>query len=174
MCEHSEIGLILIVPSAHGLNPRPPCIYSGRADNACTNLLGFLVRYVRSRGIAETVESGKTTDFRSVLCRTYSPRMARATNSCTPRWSGRRTARVLLADFWYLSSLKSTIKEKLLYVSIRRQQATALRTKPKHNQQTKQKICFPFRQRTCQAHARRTFICGRADNACTNLLGFLV
>ena len=30
----------------------------GRADNACTNLLGFLVRYVRTRGLAETVESG--------------------------------------------------------------------------------------------------------------------
>ena len=48
-------------------------------------------------------------------CRTHSPRMARATNSCTPRWFGRRTARVLLADFWYFSSQKSTIKEKLLY-----------------------------------------------------------
>ena len=59
VCEHSEIGLILIVPSAHGLNPRPPCIYSGRADNACTNLLGFLVRYVRTRGIVEVVESAK-------------------------------------------------------------------------------------------------------------------
>ena len=32
----------------------------------------------------------------------------------------------------------------------------ALRTKPKHNQQTKQKICFPSRQRTCQTHARAT------------------
>ena len=42
-CEHSEIGLILIVPSAHLLHPRPPCTFSGRADNACTNLLGFFV-----------------------------------------------------------------------------------------------------------------------------------
>ena len=24
-------------------SPRPPCIYSGRADNACTNLLGYFV-----------------------------------------------------------------------------------------------------------------------------------
>ena len=31
-----------------------------------------------------------------------------------------------------------------------------------------------FRQRVYWIHARRTFICGRADNACTNLLGFLV
>ena len=96
------------------VNPRLAFI-CGRADNACTNLLGFLVRYVRTRGIVEIAESGKTADFRSVLCRTYSPRMARATNSCTPRWFGRRTARVLLADFWYFWSYKSTIKEKLLY-----------------------------------------------------------
>ena len=30
---------------------------------------------------------------------------------------GRRTEQVLLADFWYFSSLKSTIKEKFLYDS---------------------------------------------------------
>ena len=35
-------------------------------------------------------------------------------------------------------------------------------------------MCFPFRQRRYQTHARHTFICGRADNACTTLLGFLV
>ena len=29
------------------------------------------------------------------------------------QWFGRRTACVLLADFWYFSSLKSTIREKL-------------------------------------------------------------
>ena len=49
-CEHSEIGFILIVSSAHRLNPRPPCTFSGRADNACTNLLGFFVHFVRTRG----------------------------------------------------------------------------------------------------------------------------
>ncbi len=43
VCEHSEIGLILIIPSAHRLHPRPPLFFSGRADNACTNLLGYLV-----------------------------------------------------------------------------------------------------------------------------------
>ena len=41
-CEHSEIRVILIAPSAHKLNSRPPCTFSGRVDNACTNLLGFL------------------------------------------------------------------------------------------------------------------------------------
>ena len=42
-CEHSEIGFTLIVPSTHILDSRPPCTFSGRADNACTNLLGFFV-----------------------------------------------------------------------------------------------------------------------------------
>ena len=42
-CEHSKIGLILIVPSARILDPRPPCTFSGRADNACTNLLDSFV-----------------------------------------------------------------------------------------------------------------------------------
>ena len=83
VCEHSEIRVILIVPSAHSPYPRPPCIYSGRADDACTNLLGFFVRYVRTRGIAEISESGKTAGFRSAIYRTHSPRMTRATNSCT-------------------------------------------------------------------------------------------
>ena len=43
-CEHNEIGLILIIPSAHKLHPRPRHpFFSGRAGNACTNLLGFFV-----------------------------------------------------------------------------------------------------------------------------------
>ena len=73
-----------LLSSAHKPNSRPPCTFSGRADNACTNLLGYLVRYVRTRGIVEAAESGKTIDFCFVPCRTHSPRMARATSSCTP------------------------------------------------------------------------------------------
>ena len=65
----------------------------------------------------EAMESAKLPTFTLPLYRTRLPRMARATDSCTPRWFGRRTARVLLADFWYFSSQKSTIKEKLLYDS---------------------------------------------------------
>ena len=42
-----------------------------------------------------------------------------------------------LDDFWYFSSVKSTGKEKYLYDSIRRQQATVLRYKSKYSQQTK-------------------------------------
>ena len=82
-CEHGEIGFISVVPSAYKLSPRPPCTYSGRADNACTNLLGSLVRYVRTRGIAEIVEVAKLPTFALPPCRTHLPRMARATNSCT-------------------------------------------------------------------------------------------
>ena len=79
-CEHSEIGFITIVPSSHSHYSRPLTLsrrrrprllrksvnsrtFSGRADNACTNLLGFLVRYVRTRGIDEVVGSDKTADF---------------------------------------------------------------------------------------------------------------
>ena len=85
VCEHSKIRVILIVSSAHGLQPRPPCTFSGRADNACTNLLGFLVRYVRTRGIDEAVESGKpptfTISFAARTCHALLP----ANNSCTRR-----------------------------------------------------------------------------------------
>ena len=42
-CEHSKMGFITVVPSAHLPKPRPPCTFSGRAGNACTNLLGFFV-----------------------------------------------------------------------------------------------------------------------------------
>ena len=43
VCEHSKIGFVLEIPSAHSLYSRPPCTFSGRAGNACTNLLGFFV-----------------------------------------------------------------------------------------------------------------------------------
>ena len=65
--------------------------------------------------MVEISESAKPPTFAlSFAARTYHALLP-ATNSCTPRWFGRRTARVLLADFWYFSSQKSTIKEKLLY-----------------------------------------------------------
>ena len=110
-----KIKSALSIPSAHLLYSRPPTLLCGRADNACTNLLGFLVRYVRTRGIVEIVES--TTLSTSALpfaARTRHARLARLTRA-RRQWFGRRTARVLLADLWYFSSQKSTIKEKLLY-----------------------------------------------------------
>ena len=79
----TKIKNIHFIPPAHSLHPRPPTYICGRADNACTNLLGFFVRYVRTRGIAEAAEDSKSANFAFILCRTYSPRMARATNSCT-------------------------------------------------------------------------------------------
>ncbi len=87
-----------LLSSAQTLDSRPPCTFSGRADNACTNLLGFFVRYVRTRGIDEIAESGKTADFCFILCRTHLPRTARATNSCTPHGGlqgGRRESSLL-------------------------------------------------------------------------------
>ena len=190
--------------------------------------------------MAEAVGSGKIADFHFVLCRTHSPRTARATDSCTPRWFGRRTARVLLADFWYFSSLKSTIREKLLYDSslseffslVRKERkgqkeesipllntfcrlaATGANTLPRPSNHslaaaTGSKrssadsdllLCHVRLWRTsrlsfwqkfgCEHSEMRfitvvpsahspyprppTLLCGRADNACTNLLGYLV
>ena len=99
-CEHSEMGFALAVPSAHKLYPRPPCTFSGRADNACTNLLGFFVRYVRTRGSMRFRRAAKLSIFAisplsHALSTHYFLRLTRARR----QWFGRRTARVLLADF---------------------------------------------------------------------------
>ena len=53
---------LYLVSTLASSTPAPP-FFSGRADNACTNLLGFFVHFVRTRGIDEIVGSGKTTDF---------------------------------------------------------------------------------------------------------------
>ena len=60
-----------------------PLFSSGRADNACTNLLGYFVWYVRTRGIVEAAESVRLPTFALPPCRTHLPRMTCATNSCT-------------------------------------------------------------------------------------------
>ena len=52
-----------LIPSAHKLDSRPPTLLCGRAGNACTNLLGSFVRYVRTRGVVKTAESGETIDL---------------------------------------------------------------------------------------------------------------
>ena len=118
-CEHSEMGFVLIVSSAQVLESRPPCTFSGRADNACTNLLGFLVRYVRTRGSMRFRRVAKLPIFTTL------PRAARTRHAWLARLTrarGRRFLRgrkALLNDFWYFSSQKSTIKEKFRYVSYR-------------------------------------------------------
>ena len=118
-CKHSEIMVILIVSSAHLPYPRPRHpFFSGRADNACTNLLGFLVRYVRTRGSVRLRGAVKPTafalPFAARTCHAWLARLTRA--------RGRRFLRgwkILLNDFWYFWSLKSTIREKFIYASSR-------------------------------------------------------
>ena len=109
----------MIVPSSPSHYSRPPCTFSGRADNACTNLLGFLVRYVRTRGSMRFRRVAKLPIFTTL------PRAARTRHAWLARLTrarGRRFLRgrqALLNDFWYFSSQKSTIKEKFRYVSYR-------------------------------------------------------
>ena len=90
--------------------------------------------------MAEIMGSGKTTDFCFILCRTHLPRMARATNSCTPRWFGRRTARVLLADFWYFWSHKSTIKKSFFMILLFQ---SSFRLSEKNEKDKKRKVLTP-------------------------------
>ena len=82
-CEHSEMRFITVVPSAHKLNSRPPCTYSGRADNACTNLLGSFVRYVRSRGSMKLRRVAKPPTFIFYRAARTCHALLLATNSCT-------------------------------------------------------------------------------------------
>mgnify|MGYP004611563221 CR=1 FL=1 len=71
-------------------------------------------------------------------------------------------------------------KEKLLYDSSlseffsRANNVRPYKIKSECSQQKKQKIHTLSRQRANSTHARPSFFSGRADNACTNLLGFFV
>ena len=96
-----------------------------------------------------------------------------------------------LYDFWYFSSLKSTRKEKLLYVSSRANNVRPLSRRRQHtcfayvliplqakaqsiaNRQSKKYILHSVSARTPPTPAH-LFFSGRAGNACTNLLGFFV
>ena len=81
-----------LLSSAHKLNSRPPTLLCGRAGNACTNLLGSLVRYVRTRGMAEVVGSTKPPTFIFYrAARTRHAWLARLTRA-RRQWFGRRTA----------------------------------------------------------------------------------
>ena len=84
-CEHSEIGLILIIPSAYKLSPRPPLFFQ-RACRQCVHESARLFRVICSHAwYSRNHGKRDIADFSSALCRTHSPRMARAANSCTPR-----------------------------------------------------------------------------------------
>ena len=51
------------IPSAQVLPHARRTYICGRADNACTNLLGSFVRYVRTRGMVEIAESAKLSTY---------------------------------------------------------------------------------------------------------------
>ena len=65
------------------------------------------------------------------------------------QWFGRRTARVLLADFWYFSSQKSTIKEKLLYDTYLSEFFSLVRKERKGQKEE----CFPLLNTFCRLAA---------------------
>ena len=71
------------------------------------------------------------------------------------QWFGRRTARVLLADFWYFWSHKSTIKEKFLYVFSRANDVCPYSTESKLCQHPKQKIRLLIRFFFCICRRKR-------------------
>ena len=66
-----------------GTSTRPPCTFSGRADNACTNLLGSFVRYVRSRGSMKLRRVAKPPTFIFYRAARTCHALLLATNSCT-------------------------------------------------------------------------------------------
>ena len=85
-------------PVSAGTSTRPPCTYSGRADDACTNLLGFFVRYVRSRGSMKLRRVAKPPTF--IFYRAARTRHARLVRLTRAR--GRcflRGRKALLNDF---------------------------------------------------------------------------
>ena len=73
------------------VNPRHP-LFSGRADNACTNLLGFFVHYVRTRGSMRLQRAEKSPAFALLYhARTRHAWLSRLTRA-RRRWLGRRAA----------------------------------------------------------------------------------
>ena len=74
--------------------------------------------------------------FAARTCHAWLARLTRARGGCFLR--GRKA---LLNDFWYFWSYKSTIKRKYLYISSQANNIRPYKLKPKHSQQTKQKIC---------------------------------
>ena len=82
LTDEVSITVKFSIPLAHRLNPRPPTLLCGRADNACTNLLGYLVRYVRTRGMGEIVGSTKlpifALPFVARTCHAWLARLTRA------------------------------------------------------------------------------------------------
>ena len=83
------------VPSAYRLPHARLTFICGRAGNACTNLLGFFVRYVRTRDIAEIAGSGKPPTFALPFVALSHHALLLATNSCTREEISKRGERSL-------------------------------------------------------------------------------
>ena len=163
----------MIIPSAHILTPRPPHLLCGRADYACTNLLSFFVRYVRSRGSMRLRRAVKPPTFTiSFAARTRHARLLRLTRARGK--SSQREWNALFADFWYFWSRKSTINEKFLYDSIGSSRRRPLQTKTQVQPTEKAKNIYFIPSALLLYPRPPCTFSGRADNACTNLLGFFV
>ena len=136
--------------------------FSGRADNACTNLLGFFVRYVRTRGSMRLrrAQSHRLSPcpLQHALATHYFLRLTRARGK-----SSQREGNALFDDFWYFWSRKSTREEKSHYESSRANNVRPYRLKPKSRQQPKDKIKPFIRFFFC--HRRRKRKSYKKENA---------
>ncbi len=83
------------VPSAQVLPHARHTYICGRADNACTNLLGYFVRYVRTRGMDEIAESVRLSTFTLPFAAHTRHALLLATNSCTREEFAKRGERSL-------------------------------------------------------------------------------
>ena len=92
--------------SAHMLHSRPPTLLCGRADNACTNLLGFFVWCVRTRGSMRLRGAVKLPTFDLSFAARTCHALLLATNSCTREEFSKRGERSL----WWLLVLFVTEK----------------------------------------------------------------
>ena len=103
---------MLSIPSTHSLYSRPPCTFSGRAGLRARICSAFSCDMFARVVWLRLREAAKPPTFDlSFAARTCHAWLARLTRARRTRF-GRRTARVLLADFWYFWSCKSTISTK--------------------------------------------------------------
>ena len=91
----TKIKNTISIPSARVLDSRPPTLLCGRANNACTNLLGYFVRYVRTRGMDEIAESVRLSTFTLPFAAHTRHALLLATNSCTREEFAKRGERSL-------------------------------------------------------------------------------
>ena len=88
--------------------------------------------------------------FAARTCHAWLVRLTRARGV-----SFQREGNALLYDFWYFSSLKSTIREKLLYVLSRANDVRPYHTISKSRRQPKEKVRYPFRFFFCKNRRKR-------------------